>query len=81
MDKVEHVVTAIYQAFDTDNDGKVGKFLFESKRRNSFPLSIDFQEFVVGFLLTTKGSIEEKLDYTFQLYGKKPMKKILFFSH
>jgi len=25
MDKVEHVVTAIYQAFDTDNDGKVGK--------------------------------------------------------
>jgi len=24
MDKVEHVVNAIYQAFDTDNDGKVG---------------------------------------------------------
>lgn len=25
IDKVEHVVSAIYQAFDTDNDGKVGK--------------------------------------------------------
>lgn len=25
VDKVEHVVNAIYQAFDTDNDGKVGK--------------------------------------------------------
>lgn len=25
MDKVEHVVAAIYKAFDTDNDGKVGK--------------------------------------------------------
>jgi hypothetical protein len=25
IDKVEHVVGAIYQAFDTDNDGKVGK--------------------------------------------------------
>jgi len=25
MDKVEHVVNAIYQAFDTDNNGKVGK--------------------------------------------------------
>jgi Ca2+-binding EF-hand superfamily protein len=25
MDKVEHVVNAIYQAFDTDNDGKVGR--------------------------------------------------------
>lgn len=24
-DKVEHVVNAIYQAFDIDNDGKVGK--------------------------------------------------------
>jgi Ca2+-binding EF-hand superfamily protein len=24
MDKVTHVVNAIYQAFDTDNDGKVG---------------------------------------------------------
>ena len=29
----------------------------------------DFKEFVIGFLLTTKGSMEEKLDYTFQLYG------------
>ncbi|CAF3398996.1 unnamed protein product [Rotaria sp. Silwood1] len=51
MDKIEHVVSAIYKAFDTDNDGKV-----------------DFREFVIGFLLTTKGSMEEKLDYTFQLY-------------
>lgn len=25
VDKVEHVVNAIYQAFDTDNDGKVGE--------------------------------------------------------
>ncbi len=24
MDKVERVVNAIYKAFDTDNDGKVG---------------------------------------------------------
>ncbi|CAF4358386.1 unnamed protein product [Rotaria socialis] len=51
MDKVEHVVSAIYQAFDIDNDGKV-----------------DFREFAIGFLLTTKGTMEEKLDYTFQLY-------------
>ncbi|CAF2411587.1 unnamed protein product [Rotaria sp. Silwood2] len=51
IDKIEHVVNAIYEAFDTDNDGKV-----------------DFKEFAIGFLLTTKGTIEEKLDYTFQLY-------------
>ncbi|CAF4191961.1 unnamed protein product, partial [Rotaria magnacalcarata] len=51
MDKVEHVVNAIYKAFDVDNNGKV-----------------DIKEFAVGFLLTTKGSVEEKLDYTFQLY-------------
>jgi len=72
MDKVTHVVNAIYQAFDTDNDGKVGM-------RNIinfidwiliFCLNIDFNEFLIGFLLTTKGSMEEKLDYTFQIYGK-----------
>jgi Ca2+-binding EF-hand superfamily protein len=70
MDKVEHVVNAIYQAFDTDNDGKVGR-----RKRNDFIYvcfcfsKIDFKEFVIGFLLTTKGTMEEKLDYTFQLYG------------
>ncbi|CAF4676318.1 unnamed protein product [Rotaria sp. Silwood2] len=51
IDKIEHVVNAIYEAFDIDNDGKA-----------------DFKEFAIGFLLTTKGTIEEKLDYTFQLY-------------
>ncbi|CAF0772817.1 unnamed protein product, partial [Didymodactylos carnosus] len=54
IDKIEHVVNAIHQCFDVDNDGKV-----------------DFKEFVIGFLLTTKGTMEEKLDYTFQLYGIK----------
>lgn len=29
MEKVEHVVTAIHKAFDTDNDGKVGKCVLE----------------------------------------------------
>jgi len=33
----------------------------------------DFREFVIGFLLTTKGTMEEKLDYTFQLYGIKEL--------
>lgn len=28
-DKVEHVVNAIYQAFDVDNDGKVGKNILD----------------------------------------------------
>ena len=32
-------------------------------------VGLDFKEFVIGFLLTTKGTMEEKLDYTFQLYG------------
>jgi Ca2+-binding EF-hand superfamily protein len=72
MDKVEHVVNAIYKAFDIDNDGKVGRDRFLSFH---WPVltdcltCIDFKEFVIGFLLTTKGTMEEKLDYTFQLYG------------
>ncbi len=34
MDKVEHVVNAIYQAFDTDNDGKVGRNKTALKKNN-----------------------------------------------
>ncbi|CAF1281793.1 unnamed protein product [Adineta steineri] len=79
MDKVEHVVNAIYKAFDIDNDGKVDfkefvigfllttKGTMEEKLDYTFQL-YDFKEFVIGFLLTTKGTMEEKLDYTFQLY-------------
>ncbi len=29
MDKVEHVVNAIYQAFDIDNNGKVGRKIYK----------------------------------------------------
>lgn len=75
MDKIEHVVSAIYKAFDTDNDGKVG--MYECFYSCCFQVldwlwfvCIDFREFALGFLLTTKGSMEEKLDYTFQIYGK-----------
>ncbi len=72
IDKLEHVVNAIYMAFDTDNDGKVGKGDLNGQVSYSIGrvfLDLDFKEFVVGFLLTTKGTMEEKLDYTFQLYG------------
>ena len=71
MEKVEHVVNAIHKAFDTDDDGTVGKKKKTKKYSMVIVLSvrIDFKEFVIGFLLTTKGSMEEKLDYTFQLYG------------
>ena len=74
MDKLEQVVNAMYKTFDTDNDGKVGKtiskFIFEyTPLLLLSPFSTDFKEFVIGFLLTTKGTMEEKLDYTFQLYG------------
>lgn len=37
--------------------------------RSMFFSRVDFREFVVGFLLTTKGTMEEKLDDTFQLDG------------
>lgn len=38
MDKVEHVVNAIYKAFDVDNNGKVGnkKITFLKAFRTSF---------------------------------------------
>jgi Ca2+-binding EF-hand superfamily protein len=73
MDKMEHVVNAIYKAFDTDNDGTVGMKMIILCYNIILVwfLWIDFKEFVVGFLLTTKGTMEEKLDYTFQLYGMK----------
>jgi len=76
MDKVEHVVNAIYQAFDIDNNGKVGRKIYKKPivEFSYFILFIiDFKEFFIGFLLTTKGTMEEKLDYTFQLYGLKEL--------
>ena len=45
-------------------------FLTYKSHRSFSRLHSDFKEFLVGFLLTTKGSMEEKLDYTFQIYGK-----------
>ncbi len=43
IDKVEHVVGAIYQAFDTDNDGKVGK-------KNRFAIILFLSNFVKQIL-------------------------------
>ena len=40
MDKIEHVVNAIYQAFDIDNDGKVGQWSRKACR-SSFSSSLE----------------------------------------
>lgn len=83
MEKIEHVVNAIYQAFDIDNNGKVGRSTIDLSSDDAdltvsfFLFHQDFQEFVIGFLLTTKGSMEEKLDYTFQLYGQYSLRSLV----
>lgn len=43
MDKVEHVVNAIHKAFDTDNDGTVGKTKGEEIRLTLILHSTRFQ--------------------------------------
>ncbi|CAF5215813.1 unnamed protein product, partial [Rotaria magnacalcarata] len=38
--------------------------------------SVDVNEFMRGFILTTKGDLESKIDYTFRLYDENNDNKI-----
>lgn len=66
------VVESLEKVFDEDNSGTVGK------RKRSFAdaidgqniSSIDINEFMRGFILTTKGDFASKIDYTFRIYDQ-----------
>lgn len=61
---IKHLILIMMEKLVSRIENEFGRFAFRSVL-----FSKDFREFVIGFLLTTKGTMEEKLDYTFQLYG------------
>ncbi|CAF0958118.1 unnamed protein product [Didymodactylos carnosus] len=54
--RIENCIGTLTNVFDEDHSGT-----------NKFLLS-DINEFMRGFILTTKGNLRSKIDYTFRLY-------------
>ena len=48
----------------------VGKRLLADPIHSQATSSIDINEFMRGFILTTKGDFESKIDYTFRIYDQ-----------
>ena len=66
-DQIEKQASDIHKAFDANNDGIVGK-CFTAQQRISIVVVVDQREFLIGFALTSTGSIREKLKYVFRTY-------------
>ncbi len=68
-EQIQKLATDIHKAFDANNDGIVGQLIFLSKKLMKF-FSIDQREFLIGFALTSTGSVREKLKYVFRTYDQ-----------
>ena len=69
-EQIEKQANDIHRAFDANNDGIVGMNLFYRLVIKLFILFYlsDQREFLIGFALTSSGSIYEKLKYVFRTY-------------
>ena len=68
-DQIEKQASDIHKAFDANNDGIVGKLARELNFPNEKPFDhLDQREFLIGFALTSTGSVREKLKYVFRTY-------------
>ena len=69
--RISDVVDSLAKVFDEDESGTVGKDV-----RAVFPSSfhtvsvVDINEFMRGFILTTKGDLQSKIEYTFRIYDQ-----------
>jgi Ca2+-binding EF-hand superfamily protein len=67
-DQIEKQAADIHKAFDANNDGIVGKNeVFRIEQFQMFSI-LDQREFLIGFALTSTGSVREKLKYVFRTY-------------
>ena len=66
--RISEVVDALEKVFDEDRSGTVGKRRRRTRERNTTPIRSDINEFMRGFILTTKGDLQSKIDYTFRIY-------------
>lgn len=77
-ERIEYVVDSLEKVFDEDKSGKVGKkSRFEAFGKTStFRFFSDINEFIRGFILTTKGDFKTKIEYTFRIYDQNNDHKI-----
>lgn len=76
-ERIKHVVDSLEKVFDEDNSGTVGKRSMKisvrerrENRSNTCIWFIDINEFLRGFILTTKGDLQSKIEYTFRIYDQ-----------
>lgn len=80
-ERIKYVVDSLEKVFDEDQSGTVGEkiddFLqvFVEFFRFCF-LFWDINEFLRGFILTTKGDLKSKIEYTFRIYDQNNDGKI-----
>jgi hypothetical protein len=68
---ISEVVDSLANVFDEDRSGTVGEwgsYLFLQQAKVADRL--DINEFMRGFILTTKGDLQSKIDYTFRMYDQ-----------
>ena len=68
-EQIQKQASDIHKAFDANNDGIVGRSVDrdELTDRHRF-IHVDQREFLIGFALTSTGSVREKLKYVFRTY-------------
>lgn len=68
--RIDKVVDSLANIFDEDNSGYVGMYFILNFYFVKKCLLLDVNEFLRGFILTTKGDLASKIEYTFRLYDE-----------
>ena len=69
--RIGEVVDSLEKVFDEDRSGTVGEWsLSFAEGHRSSRTRLDINEFMRGFILTTKGDLQSKIDYTFRIYDE-----------
>ena len=68
---ISEVVDSLENVFDEDNSGTVGMYdSYKFKNIELYFYDIDINEFMRGFILTTRGDLQSKVEYTFRIYDQ-----------
>ncbi len=68
--RINEVVDSLEKVFDEDNSGTVGMYDYDWFKIFNYLYKIDINEFMRGFILTTKGDLQSKIEYTFRIYDQ-----------
>ena len=75
-ERITYVVDSLEKVFDEDKSGTVGRWNSDSIALENVEVVLDINEFIRGFVLTTKGDLQSKIEYTFRIYDQNNDQKI-----